>query len=286
MCRPAARSAASAKATACRYSRVKSAWLTSSAMTYARAPGRRWPWRAAAPGGSSAGRGRARRSRTRRCPRRPPNPRWHGATAVRRVGVAAAQQRRGLGVEEADDAGAGRDAAGLAVHLLVVRAGAAHRLQVGRGDPVPPAAGYVGVLGRVLPLPHGHHGRCAGERRGAEDVRALLLVGAPQGGGALHEPGQRSGVRGGGFAGHAEADVVEGDGAVQPGREDLADQVGHLAARALALQPPCDGGVFVPQCEPARPPRLVDVRGQSRVRDPGLVEDRVEQGVGLHGCPR
>lgn len=203
----------------------------------------------------------------------------------RGVGVAAAQQGRGLGVEEADDAGAGRDAAGLAVHLLVVRAGAAHHLQVGRGDPVPSAAGDVRVLGRVLPLPHRQHGGRAGEGRGAEDVRALLLVGAPQGGGPLHEPGERAGVRGGGFAGHAEADVVEGDGAVQPGREDLADQVGHLAAWPLALQPPCDGGVFVPQYEPARPPRLVDVCGQSRVRDPGFVEDRVEQGVGLHGWP-
>ena len=38
MCLPAARSAASAKATACRYSRMNSDWLTSSAMTYAPSP--------------------------------------------------------------------------------------------------------------------------------------------------------------------------------------------------------------------------------------------------------
>ncbi len=113
----------------------------------------------------------------------------------------------------------------------------------------------------------------------------LLLVGAPQGGGPLHETGQRGGVRGGRIAGDAEADVVERDGAVQPGGEHLADQVGHLATRPLPLQPSGDRGVFVPQREPARSPRLVHVCGQPRVRDPGLVQDRVEQGVGLHGCP-
>lgn len=134
------------------------------------------------------------------------------------------------------------------------------------GDPVPPAAGDVHVLGRVLPLPHRHHGGRAGERGSAEDVRALLLVGAPQDGRPFHEAGQRAGVRGGGFAGAREADVVEGDGPVHPGREDLTDQVGHLPAGPLSLQPPGDGGVFVSQTEPAGPPGLVDVRPVPRAR--------------------
>ncbi len=56
------------------------------------------------------------------------------------VGVAAAQQRRGLGVEEADDPGTGRYAAGLPVHLLVVGARGPQHLDVGGGDPVPAAA--------------------------------------------------------------------------------------------------------------------------------------------------
>ncbi len=38
ICRPAARSAASANATACRYSPVNSDWLTRSAITYAPSP--------------------------------------------------------------------------------------------------------------------------------------------------------------------------------------------------------------------------------------------------------
>ena len=92
-------------------------------------------------------------------------------------------------------------------------------------------------------------------------------------------------VRGGRVAGHAQADVVEGDRAVQPGGEHLADQVGHLAAGPLALQPAGDGGVFVPQGQAAGPARLVDVCGEAGVGDPGLVEDRVEQGVGLHWAP-
>ncbi len=112
------------------------------------------------------------------------------------VGVAAAQQGCGLGVEEANDAGAGRDATGLAVHLLVMGAGRAQHLDVGHAHPVPAAARDVHVVRRVLPLPHGHHRGRAGDRGGAEDVRALLLVGAPQGGGPLDEAGQGGAVRG------------------------------------------------------------------------------------------
>lgn len=174
---------------------------------------------------------------------------------------------------------------GLAVHLLVVGTGGAQHLDVGHADVVAAAAGDVHVLGRVLPLPHGHHRGRSGDGRGAEDVRALLLVGTPQRGGPLDEAGERPGVRGGRFAGDPEADVVERDGPVEPSREHLADQVGDLAARPLALQPPCHGGVFVAERETARPSGLVDVGGESRVRDTGLVEDRVEQSVGLHGRP-
>jgi hypothetical protein len=89
----------------------------------------------------------------------------------------------------------------------------------------------------------------------------------------------------GGFAGDAEADVVEGDVAVQPDGEHLADQVGHLTSGPLSLQPPCDGGVFVAEGESAGPARLVHMGGETRVRDPRLVQDRVEQSVGLHGRP-
>ena len=87
-------------------------------------------------------------------------------------------------------------------------------------------------------------------------------------------------------AGHAEADVVERDGPVQPAREHLADQVGHLAAGALALQPPCHGGVFVAEREAPGAARLVDPCGETGVRDARLVEQGVEQGIGLHEALR
>ncbi|EKX63006.1 hypothetical protein STRIP9103_01615, partial [Streptomyces ipomoeae 91-03] len=201
------------------------------------------------------------------------------------VGVAAAQQRRGLGVEEPDDPGTRGYAARLAVHLLVVGAGRPQHLDVGHADLVPPTARDVHVLRRVLPLPHGHHGGRPGDGGSAEHMRALLLVGPPQGGGPLHEPRETGAVLAGRLTRHAEPDVVEGDGPVQPRREHLADQVGHLPSGPLPLQPPCHGGVFVPQRQPSRASRLVDVRGESGVRDTGLVENRVEQGVGLHGGP-
>ncbi len=205
--------------------------------------------------------------------------------AARGIGVAAAQQRRGLGVEEPDDPRPRRDTAGLAVHLLVVRPGGAQHLDVGRGDPVPAAPGDVDVLGRVLPLPHRHHRRGPGDGRGAQHMGPLLFVRTPQRGGPLHEPAQRTGVRGAGLAGHPEPDVVERDGPLQPSREHLADQVRHLAPGPLALQPACHGGVFVPQRESAGAARLVDVGGEAGVRDPRLVQDGVEQSVGLHGMP-
>ncbi len=199
------------------------------------------------------------------------------------VGVTAAQQRGGLRVEEADDARARRDAARLAVHQLVVRPGRAQHLYVGDAHARLPLARDVRVLRRVLPLPHGHHGRCPGHRGRAEDVGPLLFVGAPQRGGALHEARQRGAVRHARFARRAEPDVVQRYRPVQPGREDLADQVGHLAARALTLQPTCHGGVFVPQCQASRAARLVHMGGEARVGDARLVEQGVEQGIGLHG---
>ena len=111
----------------------------------------------------------------------------------------------------------------------------------------------------------------------------LLFVGAPQGGGPLHEAGQGAGGGGAGPAGHAETDVVQGDGAVQPGGQYLADQVGHLAAWPLALQPPRHGGVFIAEREAPTAPRLVHMGGETGVRDPRLVQDGVKERVGLHG---
>ncbi len=110
------------------------------------------------------------------------------------VGVAAAQQRRGLGVEEADDAGAGRDAARLAVHLLVVGAGRAQHLDVAHALTRwrPPRDTSTSSGG----FSHSHTGITAGVpvTAGAPSMcGALLLVGAPQGGGALDEAGQRGG---------------------------------------------------------------------------------------------
>lgn len=68
------------------------------------------------------------------------------------------------------------------------------------------------------------------------------------------------------------ADVVERERPAQAAAEDFADQVGHLAARALALQPAGDGGVFVPQAQAPAAAGLVDVRGEPGPGDTRLVD--------------
>lgn len=204
------------------------------------------------------------------------------------VAVAAAQQRRGLRVEEADDPGPGRDAARLAIHLLVVVAGRLEHRYVGRADPARSRPRYVGVLRGVLPLPDRHHRRSAGDGGHGGQVRAPLFVGAPQGGGPLDEPGEggalsavrpRLGAR-------AHADVVEPYGPPQTPGQHLADQVGHLPARALALEPAGDRRVFVPQAQPTGPARPVDVTGEARTGHTGLLDQGFEQDIGLHRPPR
>lgn len=69
-----------------------------------------------------------------------------------------------------------------------------------------------------------------------------------------------------------QADVIERDGPAQAVAEHLADQVGHLAARPLALQPAGDGGVFVPQAQPPAAVSLIDVRGEPCPGDTRLVD--------------
>lgn len=178
--------------------------------------------------------------------------------------------------------GPGWPSPGPAVHQLVVHPGRAQDLDVLGPDPVRARAGHVGVLGRVLPLPHRDHGRGAGDGPGGELRGPALFVGAPQGGRAVDEAADAVGVRAV-LARDAEPDVVEAEGPLQPPAQHLADQVGHLAAGALPLQPAGDRGVFVAQGESAGAARLVDVCGESGVGHARLGEEGVEQGVGLHG---
>ncbi len=200
------------------------------------------------------------------------------------VVVPGAQQGGGLGVEELDDPGSGRDTSGLPVHLLVVGAGGPQHLYVRRAHPAGARAGDVGVLRRVLPLPDGHHGRrTGGDGRGGEPG-APLVVGAPQGGGVLDEPRQAGGPHLGVRPGGAHADVVEGDGPFQPYGQHLADQVRDLATGTLALEPAGDRRVFVPQGQAAGPAGQIDVTGEPGTGHTRLVDQGFEQDIGLH-CP-
>ncbi|CAM5634405.1 hypothetical protein SCALM49S_08278 [Streptomyces californicus] len=170
---PAARSAASAKAMERRCSPRNSDWVTRSAIIAAKPPvaaGLGEPQRLVEVAlGEPVGVGVVRADAG---DRHQPGGRAVQA-AAEGVAVAAAQQRRGLRVEEAHDPGPGRDPARLAVHLLVVVAGRQHRY-VRLAHPDRPRARDVHVLRGVLPLPDRHH--LAGPRDGGHGGQAGAVL--------------------------------------------------------------------------------------------------------------
>ena len=174
-------------------------------------------------------------------------------------------------------------------------------------DPVPPAARDVDVLRRVLPLPDRHHGGRAGDARGRRGCAGAAARRSATG--RWRAPRTRRASR--------RAAAAGSPGTPRPMSSRVTGRCSRAASTSqirsgtwprgpLALQPPCDGGVFVSaaRARGARA-RLVDVRGESRRArspprpgsrragcwaawvPPGGVGARQRSVAGLHtGCER